>query len=64
MTVERSAVQADGARHLVLIDARVPEPDLLLAALVQPCRVVQVPQGADGLAVLGRALQDGGAPPR
>jgi autotransporter-associated beta strand protein len=64
MTVERSSIHVAAPRNLVLIDARVPEPKLLLAALVEPCRVVWVPRVADGLGALRRALKDGGGPPR
>ncbi len=54
---------AVAAPDLVLIDARVPEPEILLAALARPCRVVRVPQGTDGLALLRRALSERGTPP-
>ena len=64
MILARPATGSDAALDLVLIDARVPEPELLLAALAHPCRLVRVPLGADGLAVLRRALSETGTPPR
>ncbi|WPZ35013.1 DUF4347 domain-containing protein [Thalassobaculum sp. OXR-137] len=63
MIRDRPDTDAVAAPDLVLIDARVPEPEILLAALARPCRVVRVPQGADGLAVLRRALSENGTPP-
>ncbi|SDG60538.1 DUF4347 domain-containing protein, partial [Thalassobaculum litoreum] len=63
MTIERPDTDADAAPDLVLIDARVPAADGLLAALARPCRVVRMPQGADGLALLRRALSESRTPP-
>lgn len=57
---DRSTPPAARRPELVVVDAAVPEPDVLAGLAARPCRLVRLAAGADGLGALLEAVRDAG----